>query len=169
MRAVSFFAGLAAAVVVHFAGVRLIGNFSSFIDVFLIVALFNALGGSPLAGLLGGLVTGWFADVMTGGLYGAYGFCNTLVGYGAAVAAQRLVIQKPGSVFLLFSLAAAVQQLLLVALAQLLQPGAARPQPVWLVVLFMTVGAIGMAGRALRGQSLRWRSLWRRNRTARLR
>lgn len=91
MRAVRFLVGLLVAGVVHVLGVQLFDGFSSTIDVFLVVALFNSLGGSPLAGLLGGLVTGWCADVMTGGLYGIYGFCNTLVGYGAAVAAQRLV------------------------------------------------------------------------------
>lgn len=169
MRAASFFAGLACAVLVHVAGVRLFDNFSSVVDVFLIVTLFNALGGNPLVGLLGGLGTGWLADATSGGLYGSYGFCNTLVGYGAAVASQRLVIHKPGSVFLLFSLGAAVQQLILVALAELLQPGAARPQLVWLAALFVTTGIVGVIGNALRGQSLRWLTLWRRSRTARLR
>lgn len=169
MRLAKFLVGLLVAAVVHFLGVRIFDDFSSAIDVFLVVALFNALGGSPLAGLLGGLATGWFADVMTGGLYGAYGFCNTLVGYGAAVAAQRLVIEKPGGVFLLFSLGAAVQQLMLVALLRLLSPDARPPEPAWLLILFATVGLSGVVGFLLRRRTGRWRSAWRRNRTARLR
>lgn len=169
MRLVRFLAGLLVAAVVHFIGVRLFDNFSSAIDVFLVVALFNALGGSPLVGLLGGLATGWCADVMTGGLYGVYGFCNTLVGYGAAVAAQRLVIEKTGGVFLLFSLGAAVQQLLLVALLRLLRPDAALPGAAWLLVLLATVGASGATGFLLRNRLGRMRSAWRRNRSARLR
>ncbi|MFQ5525293.1 MAG: hypothetical protein ACE5GX_03450 [Thermoanaerobaculia bacterium] len=169
MRTARFLVGLLVAVVAHFVGVRVFDNFTSFVDVFLVVALFNALGGNPLAGLLGGLASGWVADAMTGGLYGSYGFCNTLVGYSAAVAAQRLVVRKTGSVFLLFSLGTAVQQLLLVALAQLLEPGTARPDPAWLLVLFATVGATGVAGDLLRKRFRRWRTLWRRNRTARLR
>lgn len=169
MRFAKFLAGLLVAAVVHFLGVRLFDNFSSAIDVFLVVALFNALGGSPLAGLLGGLATGWVADVMTGGLYGAYGFCNTLVGYGAAVAAQRLVIKKTGGVFLLFLLGATVQQLLLVALLRLLTPNAALPDPAWLLVLFATAGLSGATGFLLRERLGRWRSAWRRTRTARLR
>lgn len=169
MRAARFFAGLVVAIVVHFVGVRLFDNFTSFMDVFLVVALFNALGGSPIAGLLGGLATGWVADAMTGGLYGSFGFCNTLVGYGAAVAAQRLVIHKPSNVFLLFSLGAAAQQLLLVALARLLRPGAATPELVWLLALFLTVGTTGLVGHLLRKRFRRWRASWRRSRTARLR
>ncbi|MCP4200436.1 MAG: rod shape-determining protein MreD [bacterium] len=169
MRAVKFLAGLLVAAMVHVLGVRLFDGFSSAIDVFLVVALFNALGGSPLAGLLGGLVTGWCADAMTGGLYGTYGFCNTLVGYGAAVAAQRLVIEKTSGVFLLFSLGAAVQQLLLVALSRLLRPGAAPPELTWLMVMFATVGLTGAVGFMLQGRALRWRNTWRRNRAARLR
>ncbi len=169
MRAARFIAGLLVAVVVHFIGVRLFDDFTSFMDVFLVVALFNALGGSPIAGLLGGLATGWVADVMTGGLYGSYGFCNTVVGYGAAVAAQRLVIHKPTNVFLLFSLGAAAQQLLLVALGRLLRPGAATPELIWLLVLFLAVGATGLAGHLMRNRFRRWRARWRRSRTARLR
>jgi rod shape-determining protein MreD len=169
MRTVKFLAGLLVAAIVHALGVRLFEDFSSAIDVFLVVALFNALGGSPLAGLLGGLVTGWCADVMTGGLYGAYGFCNTLVGYGAAVAAQRLVIEKTGGVFLLFSLGAAVQQLLLVALLRLLRPGAAPPELMWLMIMLAAVGVTGAVGFLLQGRAVRWRSVWRRNRSARLR
>lgn len=169
MRVVKFLVGLLVAVVVHVLGVRLFDNFSSVIDVFLVVALFNALGGSPLAGLLGGLAAGWCADVMTGGLYGAYGFCNTLVGYGAAVAAQRLVIEKTSGVFLLFSLGAAVQQLLLVALLRLLRPGSAMPELIWLVLMVVAVGVTGAAGFLFQSRAVRWRSVWRLNRSARLR
>lgn len=99
MRVAKFLAGLLAATIVHVLGVRMVQDFSSAIDVFLVVALFNARAGGPFAGLLGGLATGWCADVMTGGLYGAYGFCNTLVGYGAAVAVQRLVIKRAEECF----------------------------------------------------------------------
>lgn len=169
MPAARFLAGLVGAAIVHVVGVGAFDNFSSAIDVFLVVALFNALGGSPLTGLLGGLVTGWCADVMTGGLYGAYGFCNTLVGYGAAVAAQRLVIAKTGGVFLLFALGAAVQRLLMLALLRLLRPGAATPELTWLLVMVALVGLSGAVGYALFQRLLRWRSAWRRNRTARLR
>lgn len=169
MRAAKFFIGLLVAAIVHVVGVRLFDNFSSAMDAFLVVALFNALGGGPLAGLLGGLVTGWCADVMTGGLYGAYGFCNTLVGYGAAVAAQRLVIKKVGGVFLLFALGAAVQQVLMIALSRLLEPGSAPPEPVWLVVMVGAVGISGVLGFWIRGRIGRWRNVWRRSRTARLR
>ncbi len=169
MRVVKFVVGLVLAATVHLLGVRLFDGFSSAIDVFLVVALFNALGGSPLAGLLGGLVTGWCADVMTGGLYGIYGFCNTLVGYGAAVAGQRLVIEKTSGVFLLFSLGAAVQQLLLMAISRLFRPGAAPPQLVWLAVMLATAGLVGAVGFQLQRRVVRWRHVWRRNRSAKLR
>ena len=169
MRILEFAAALVGALVVHFAGVRLFDDFSSAVDVFLVVALFNALGGNLVAGLTGGLAAGWLADAVSGGLYGLHGFADTVVGYGGALAAQRLVIQRPTSVFLLFALGAVVQQLILVGLSQILVPGSVEPQPLWLLVKFASAGALGAAGFVVWKRALRWRSAWRRNRTATLR
>lgn len=169
MKLLELAAGLTGALIVHFLGVRLFDDFSSAIDVFLLVTLFNALSGNLLSGLFGGLAAGWLADVVTGGLYGLHGFANTVVGYGGALAAQKLVVQKPTSVFLLFALGAAGQQFLLVGLSLLLQPGSIEPQPIWLAVKFASVGAVGALGFWLRRRALGWRSAWRRNRTATLR
>ena len=168
-RLLEFVAGLVFASVVHLAGVRWLDGFSSSVDLFLLVALFVALGGRLLPSLFGGLVAGWVADAVTGGLFGLYGFANTLVGYGTAAAAQRLVIQRPTGVFLLFSLAAAVQQLVLVALSMLLLPETSVPGITQLLVKLAVAGTVGALGFVVSRRTGRWYGKWQRSKRSRLR
>lgn len=169
MKSLRFLGGLVAAVVVHVLAVRLFPEASPAVDVFLVLALFNALGGSLAGGLAGGLIAGLAADSLTGGLYGLHGFANTLAGYGTAFACRRLVIQKATSVGLLFSVAAAAQQAIIVGLKLLLLPEAALPPTTWMATRVLVSGALGLVGFALRGRLVRGVQSWRRNRTARLR
>jgi rod shape-determining protein MreD len=169
MRSLRFIVGLLAAVLLHVIVVRLFAEVSPAVDLFLVLALFNALGGRLGAGLFGGLVAGLTADVLTGGLYGLHGFANTIAGYGTAFASRRLVIQKATGVMLLFSLAAAVQQAIIAGLKLLLLPEAALPTPSWIAARVVVVGIVGFLGFAVKGRYASGVESWRRNRTARLR
>ena len=169
MRSVKFAIGLVAVVVFHLVAVRLFGEVSSFVDLFLVLALFNALDGSLVAGLLGGMIAGLAADTFTGGLYGLHGFADTIAGYGMAVASRRLVIQKSGGVLLAFSLAAAVQQAIVIGLRMLLLPETALPTLVGLVARILGVGVLGFLGHVGRQRWVRGVARWRSNRRARLR
>ena len=169
MRSLRFIGGLVAAVVLHVLVVRLFPGVSPAVDFFLAWALFNAIGGNLGAALLGGLVSGLLADALTGDLYGLHGFANTLIGYGTAFTARRLVIQKSTGVMLVFSLAAAAQQGIIVGLKLLLLPGAALPTPSWIAARVVVVGVLGVLGFILRKRYSRGVESWRRNRTARLR
>ncbi len=169
MRGLKFAAGLVVVVLLHTAGVRLFGGFFRAVDLFLIVALFNALGGSLLGGMVGGLVAGLVTDTFTSGLYGMYGFADTIVGYGAAFAAQRLVIQRATAVWLVFSAGAAVQQMVVIGLSLVLLEDPALPGFGPVVVKVVITGLLG-AGSHLTGRSLlRSFATWKKNRTARLR
>ena len=84
MRSIRFAAGLVLAVLAYAGAVRVMPGLAQAVDPFLVVAVLNALGGSSLAGFAGGLASGLVQDALTGGLFGLYGFANTLIGYAAA-------------------------------------------------------------------------------------
>jgi rod shape-determining protein MreD len=169
MRALKFFVGLVVAVMLHMVSVRVTGGVSLAVDLFLLLALFNALDGNPTAGLMGGFVAGLTADTLTGGLYGLHGFADTLAGYGMAVATRRLVIQRSAGIFLAFSLAAAVQQAILVGLRLLLLPETSLLSVSGLVTRVLGVGVLGFLGYAGRKRWLLGIHRWRSSRMARLR
>lgn len=169
MRGLRFAIALGVVVILHVVIVRLFGRASSLVDLFLVLALFNAIGGNLVAGLFGGLAAGLAADTLTGGLYGLHGFADTIAGYGTALASRRLVIQKAGNIFIAFSLAAAVQQAIIVGLRLVLLPEAAMPTTAGILGRIIVVGALGFLGFWARERFTKGAAKWRRNRRARLR
>ena len=165
-----FLLALAVAVVVHAGGIEVWPAFSRAVDVFLVLALFGALGGNLLAGLFGGMVAGLVMDALTGPrLYGLHGLANTVVGYGTAWASQRLVIQRASGVMLIFALAAAVQQALLLGLLIALLPSPEVPTSPWLLAKVGSTSLLGWAFFLGRGELRRRSERWRRSRTGKLR
>ena len=157
------------AAVLQFAGMQLFPWFTLAGDFFLGIAGFNAVDGSTLAGILGGCLAGLLTDALTGGPFGLYGFANTVVGFGTASAALRLVIQRASSSLLVFCLAAAAQQAVVLALAVLLLPMPGSPDLRWIGVKVATSGVLGLMLYLGRGRLLRRMEGWRRARTARIR
>lgn len=169
MRALRFVAALGVAAVLQFAGMQLFPWFTLAVDFFLVIAVFGAMGGSLVAGMLGGCLAGLLTDALTGGPFGLYGFANTVVGYGTATAALRLVIQRASSSLLVFCLAAAAQQAVVLALALLLLPTPGAPDLRWIGVKVATTGILGLFLYLGRGRLLRRMDGWRRARTAKIR
>ena len=169
MRGLKFAAGLLAAVLLHVAGVGLFDGFFRATDLFLVVVLFTALGGSLMGGMFGGLVAGLVTDTLTGGLYGMYGFADTIVGYGAAFAAQRLVIQRSTALWLVFSAGAAVQQMVVIGLSQVLLEDPALPGFLPVVLKVAVTGFLGAGSYVVGRRLARSFGIWKKNRTARLR
>ncbi|MDH3254992.1 MAG: rod shape-determining protein MreD [Acidobacteriota bacterium] len=169
MRSLRFGAGLLVAIVLHVVAVRILGELSPAVDFFLVVVLFNAVDGNLVAGLLGGVAAGLTADALTGGLFGLHGFADTVIGYSSALASRRIVIQKAVGVMLLFSLAAAVQQALIVGLRLVLLPEAALPTVPGIAARIAVVGLLGYVGFSGRGYFTRGLERWRSSRRARLR
>lgn len=170
MSALKLLAAVAAAVLIHLLGDRLFPHyFTSVVDVFLVVIVLYGLQSSSLAALFAGMFVGLVHDSLTGGPFGLFGFAGTIIGYGAARLAQRLVIQRPTGVLALVSFAAVAQQAIVVGLAFLLLPVQAVPHPVWVAV---QAGACGVLGMSIHIASAHWRraaETRRRGRMSRLR
>ena len=169
MNVLKFFAAVAAAVLVHLLGVRLIPDFALAVDVFLVVVVLYGLEASSLAALFVGMLVGLIHDSLTGVPFGLFGFADTIVGYGAARLAQRLVIQRATGVLALVSFASVAQQAIVVGLAYLLLPNPEVPNPVWVAI---RAGACGLLGMSIHIASAHWRrasEARRRGRMSRLR
>ncbi len=145
MRFLKFVAALAAAALLHFAGARLLPNFSLAVDLFLLVVALEARHGNPVAGMFAGLAAGLLADGLSGGPFGLYGFADTAVGFGIARAAQQLVVQRTSSLAGVFAAGAAAQQAILAALALVFRDHAELPDPLWLLVKVATTAFLGVA------------------------
>lgn len=167
--AVKLALGVAAALLVHLVGSRLSPDFPRVVDVFLVVVALHALSGNTLTGLLVGMAVGLLHDTLTGGLYGLHGFADTIVGYGTARLAQRLVIQRASGVFLVVGLASVLQQVVLVGLTFLLLLDPALPRPLWAGAKAAACGLLGMLIYAAAGSLGRNYESRRRSRMSRLR
>ena len=169
MNALKFFAAVAAAVLFHFLGVRMIPHFSQVIDVFLVVAVLYGLEGNSLGALFAGMFIGLVHDSLSGGPFGLFGFADTIIAYGAARLAQRLVIQRPTGVLAVVSFAAALQEAIVVGLMVMLLPDPQLPTPLGVA---LKAGLCGVLGMILYMAGSRWQQgadSRRRNRMSRLR
>lgn len=163
MQAVRLVVALVLAVAFHSVGTWLLPELPRFLDLFLVVAVLNALGGSSLGGLLGGTAAGLTHDALSGRLFGLHGFADTITGYAVARAAQRLDLVGPGAVLVTVALATLFEEAVFVLLA-LLFTDPEPPDPIWVVVQALANAAAGtilylLAGRA---RSLRERAERRR-------
>ncbi len=169
MRSLRFAMALAVATLLQVAGVSLFPQFFLTVDLFLVIVVFNAMDGNSAAGMFGGTVAGLVTDGLTGGYFGLFGIANTVVGYGTAITAQRLVIQRPASSLLVFAVAAAAQQLILLGISLLFVADAELPQYSWILVKVGTTGVLGgvlyLANRRMRSRV----EMWRRTRKTRIR
>jgi len=169
MRSLRFAMALAVATLLQVAGVSLFPQFSLAVDFFLVIVVFNAMDGNSAAGMFGGTAAGLVTDGLTGGYFGLFGIANTVVGYGTAITAQRLVIQRPASSLLVFAVAAAAQQLILLGISLLFVAHADLPQYSWILVKVGTTGVLGgvlyLANRRMRSRV----EMWRRTRKTRIR
>ena len=169
MSALKFFAAVAAAVLFHCLGEALIPRFTQVIDVFLVVVVLHGLESSSLAALFAGMFVGLIHDHFSGGAFGLFGFADTIIGYGAARLAQRLVIQRATGVLALVSFAAVAQQAIVIGLTYLLLPAPEVPNPLWVAI---QAGACGLLGMSIHIASANWRraaEARRRGRMSRLR
>jgi rod shape-determining protein MreD len=169
MNALKLLAAVAFAVLVHLGGQQLFPGFARAIDVFVVVVVLHALAGNSLSGMLVGLSVGLLYDTLTNGPFGLFGFADTMIGYGTARLAQRLVIQRATGVLAVVSFATVLQQAVLVAVTFLLLPDPALPDPVWVAVKAGACGAIGMAAHVTVRRWRRGAESRRRSRMSRLR
>lgn len=168
MKLVRFLVGLVLAALVQAVGLRVSPHFSLALDPFLILAVYHALDSTPAWSTVGGSVAGLAHDALSGGLYGLNGFANTLVAHVSARLRQRLVVQQPQQVALLFVLAAALQLTVLTVLQLSLVSSAELPGLGTMAARMAFSGVVGASLFVLAGKSRQWRGQWRARRRGRL-
>jgi rod shape-determining protein MreD len=157
VRLVKLLAGVGLALLVHLVGTRLVPGFSRWMDVFLVTIVLHALEGNSLSALLFGLGVGVLEDSLANGPLGLFGFADTLVAYGTARLAQRLVIQRATGVLLVVSFASLLQQAVLVLLAFMLLPNPSLSDPLSVALhAALKAGACGLLGMIAYGTARRW-------------
>jgi len=139
-----FVAGLLLAATLHFAGTQLVDWFPRAFDLFLLAAVVEGRRGQPVGAMLAGLAAGLATDGVTGGPYGLFGFADTAVAWGVAVAARQLVVQRTTSLAALFAAAAAAQQAIVAGLALVFRPGTELVAPEWLLARVGTTALVGL-------------------------
>lgn len=168
MRTVKFLAALAAVVLVHLAGVWLVPALPRVLNVFVVLVVLHALGSGTLRGLLGGMAAGLAHDALTAAPYGFHSFADTIVGYLAAFAGQRLIFDRASAVAAAVVAATLLERAILSGLAALLMEGGELAPPLlWLAEASLT-GVVGAAVYLARGGLDRAREQ-RRHRSEKLR
>lgn len=168
MRALRILAALAAALAVHLLGAWALPQFPRYLDLFLVVAVVNALDGRSAPGFAVGMVAGLTHDTLSGRLYGLHGFADTIIGYAVARASQRLDIRGAGAVLVTAGLATLLQQVLLLALANLFSEPK-PPEPIALVIRAVANGLVAAVAWSVFARFATFRETVRRKRTSKIR
>lgn len=168
MRLGRFLAALVAAAFFQTLGLHLYSSHFVAIDLFLVVAVYFSLDDPPVASMLRGTAAGLAQDALTGGLFGLHGFADTFVAWAASRVRQRVVVQQPLQVGLLFALAAALQHTLLVALQYFMLPGSLLPGLGSMAVRMVATGVVGTLVYVLAGLVRRRLKAWRERRRRKL-
>lgn len=170
MTFVRFLVALLGAYLVHLVGVTASPAFPRIIDPFLLVVVWYSMRTGPLGAELIGTATGLLQDSLSGGLFGLFAFADTLVGYGVALAAQRVVVGQQAARVLIFAAAAALQQLVLVVLLRSLVGNAAPMPSVGSVIgKLITTALLGAALISMESRARTQWSSWQRRRSRILR
>ena len=168
MKLLRFAIGLVCATLLQALGLRLSSHFFLAVDPFLILVVYHSLDSTPAWSSIGGSTAGLAQDALSGGLYGLHGFADTLVAYTSSRLQQRLVIQQPPQVGLLFVLAAALQLAILATLQFLLVGGAELPGLGMMIARMASSGIIGTALFIFAGKARQWERNWSARRRRRL-
>ncbi len=168
MKLLRFLVGLILAVLLQALGLRLFAQFTLVFDPLLIIVVYHSLDSSPSWSSIGGTTAGLAQDALSGGLFGLHGFANTFVAFASCRLRQRLVIQQPSQVGLLFVLAAALQLAILSTLQFLIVSGSELPGPGTMAARLVSSGIAGAALFIAAGKVREWERHWRARRRKRL-
>lgn len=170
MTFVKFLVALLAAYLVHLVGVNVSPLLPRLVDPFLLVVVWYSMRTGPVSAELIGTATGLVHDGISGGLFGLHAFADTLVGYGVALAAQRIVVGQQAARVLVFAAAAALQQLVLIVLLRSLVGGnAPLPSLGSFIGKVLTTALLGAALISMEARARTGWSSWQRRRARTLR
>lgn len=121
MRLLQFFIGLLLALTVHSLLHNFFPNALAFVDVYVILVIYYAMGGNLVGTIIAGVAAGFVQDAFSGSMFGLHAFSLTLCGYLVATVASRIVLR--GSLAFGAALAGAVivNELVIYLLVNILQ------------------------------------------------
>lgn len=160
---------LLAAYLVQLVGVAISPLFPRLVDPFLLVLVWYSLRTGPVAAELLGTVTGLLQDSLSGGLFGLHAFAGTLVGYGVALAAQKVVVGQQAARVLIFAAAAALQQAVLAGLLRSMVAHSPLPSLGSVIGKIVTSALLGAAFISMESRARTHWSSWQRRRSRTLR
>jgi rod shape-determining protein MreD len=166
---VRFLLALGAAYLAQLLGLALTPQFPRAVSPFLVVAVWFALRSSPALAQILGAASGLVEDALTGGLFGLHAFADTLVAYGVALAAQRVVVGQQAVRVLIFAGAAALQQVVAALLLVLMLDAPPLPSFGFALLKVATTALLGAALISMESRARSQWSAWQRRRSRQLR
>jgi rod shape-determining protein MreD len=164
-----FLLAVAAAYLAQLLGLALTPHFPRAVAPFLLVVVWFSMRTSPVLAQLLGASCGLVEDALTGGLFGLHAFADTLVAYGVALAAQRVVVGQQAVRVLLFAGAAVVQQLVIGGLLLAMLDDPPLPTPGFALLKVATTALLGAVLISMESQARTQWSAWQRRRSRQLR
>lgn len=121
MRLLQFSIGLLLALTIHSLLHNFFPNALAFVDVYVILVIYYAMGGNLVGTIIAGVAAGFVQDAFSGAIFGLHAFSLTLCGYVVATVASRLAMR--GAVAFGGALAGAVlvNELVIYLLVNILQ------------------------------------------------
>lgn len=121
MRLLQFFFGLVIALTIHSLMHNFFPNALAFVDVYVILVIYYAMGGNLVGTIIAGVSAGFVQDAFSGSIFGLHAFALTLCGYVVATVASRIVLR--GAPMFVAALAGAVivNELVIYLLVNILQ------------------------------------------------
>lgn len=120
MRTVQFLIGLVLALTIHSLLNKFFPNALAFVDVYMILVVYYAMGGNILGTIAAAVIAGFVQDAFSNAIFGLHAFALTLIGYVVALISSKIELRGPVLFGLTLLGAMIVNELIVFALANLL-------------------------------------------------
>ncbi|MDX1583172.1 MAG: rod shape-determining protein MreD [Thermoanaerobaculia bacterium] len=121
MRLLRFFIGLLLALTIHSLLHNFFPNALAFIDVYIILVVYYAMGGNLNGTIIAAVIAGFVQDAFSGSIFGLHAFSLTLSGYLVAVVATKIVLRGAPSFLGAVAGAIVVNELVIFLLVNIFQ------------------------------------------------
>lgn len=121
MRLLQFFIGLVVTLTVHSLMHNFFPNALAFVDVYVILVIYYAMGGNLVGTIIAGVSAGFVQDAFSGSIFGLHAFSLTLCGYVVATVATRIVLRGALAFGAALASAVIVNELVMYLLVNILQ------------------------------------------------
>lgn len=120
MRIAQFVIGLILALTIHSLLNKFFPNALNFVDVYMILVVYYAMGGNILGTIAAAVLAGFVQDAYSNAIFGLHAFALTLIGYFVALVSSKIELRGPVLFGLTLLGAMIVNELIIFALANIL-------------------------------------------------